>query len=77
MEMNKEKYEELMRRFSQELYEVGITDDDISRVKDTGDRTPNISGITVNSTTDKFSYRHGGYLIEATREVSLTVKKCS
>ena len=76
MQMNKEKYEELLRKFSQELYDVGVTEELISLIKDSADRTPNTAGITRSDETDKFLYRHNGYTIEATREVTLSVRKC-
>jgi hypothetical protein len=76
MEMSKEKYEELMRRFSQELHEVGITDNLIMLVKDQSNRIPNSASITHSDETDRFSYRHNGYMIEAKRTITLTLKKC-
>ena len=76
MEMSKEKYEELMRRFSQELHEVGVTEDLTSLIKDQANRNPNQVSISYSNETDKFSYRHDGYMIEATRKVTLTVRKC-
>ena len=76
MEMSKEKYEELIRRFSQELHEVGVSENLIALTKDKANRVPNQSSIINTDETDKFSYRHNGYLIEAVREVTLTVKKC-
>ncbi len=76
MKMNKEKYESLIRRFSEELYEVGVTDLLTQLIRDTADRVPNQVAITNRETTDRFVYQHDGYKIEATREVVLTVKKC-
>ena len=76
MKMNKEKYEELLRRFSQELHEVGVTDDLLALVKAKIDRAPNIVGSSDEETTNRFTYRHAGYLIEAERTVKLVVKKC-
>jgi len=76
MEMSKEKYEELIRRFSQELHEVGVSENLIALTKDTANRVPNQSSIVHTDETDKFSYRHDGYMLEAVREVTLTVKKC-
>tara|TARA_B100000700_G_C14818956_1_gene748887 strand:+ start:738 stop:968 length:231 start_codon:yes stop_codon:yes gene_type:complete len=76
MEMSKEKYDELMRRFSQELYDVGVTSDLTGLVKDQSSRIPNSVSITQSVETDRFSYRHDGYMIEAKRAVTLTLKKC-
>jgi len=43
MKMNKEKYEELMRLFSQELYEVGVTEEMKGLAQDSLSRTPNLA----------------------------------
>jgi hypothetical protein len=75
MEMHKEKYEELLRRFSQELHEVGVSENLNGLVKDQADRTPNTVAASAEETTDRFTYRHGGYMIEAVRTVKLIVKK--
>jgi len=75
MKMHKEKYEDLMLRFAKELHEVGITENMIKIVKDQLDRAPNAASVGTDETTDRFSYRHGGYLIEATRCVEIVVKK--
>jgi hypothetical protein len=74
MEMHKEKYEELLRRFSQELHEVGVSENLQGLIKDQGDRTPNVIATSAEETTDRFTYRHGGYMIEAVRTVKLIVK---
>ena len=74
MEMHKEKYEELLRRFSQELYEVGVSDNLKGLIKDQGDRAPNVIVTSAEETTDRFTYRHEGYMIEAVRTVKLVVK---
>ena len=74
MEMHKEKYEELLRRFSQELHEVGVNDNIKGLIKDQGDRTPNVIVTKAEEITDRFTYRHDGYMIEATRTVKLIVK---
>ncbi len=74
MEMHKEKYEELLRRFSQELHEVGVSENLQGLIKDQGDRTPNVIAASAEETTDRFTYRHGGYMIEAVRTVKLIVK---
>ncbi len=75
MEMHKEKYEELLRRFSQELHEVGVGENLKGLVNDQIDRTPNIVTAGAEESTDRFTYRHDGYMIEAVRTVKLTVKK--
>ena len=74
MEMHKEKYEELLRRFSQELHEVGVSENLKGLIKDQGDRTPNVITTSAEETTDRFTYRHEGYMIEAVRTVKLVVK---
>ena len=74
MEMHKEKYEELLRRFAQELHEVGVSENLQGLIKDQGDRTPNVIAASAEETTDRFTYRHGGYMIEAVRTVKLVGK---
>lgn len=74
--MNKEKYEELMLRFAKELHDVGVTENMKKLVEDQYTRTPNVAGCGFDETTDRFVYRHDGYMIEAVRTVKLTVKKC-
>ena len=74
MKMHKEKYEELLRRFSQELHEVGVSENLKGLIKDQGDRAPNVITTSAEETTDRFTYRHEGYMIEAVRTVKLVVK---
>jgi hypothetical protein len=74
--MHKEKYEELLRRFSQELHEVGVTGGLKDLITDQCERTPNAPSAAVDEVTDRFTYRHEGYMIEAVRMVKLVVKKC-
>ena len=76
MKMNKEEYERLLKRFALELSEVGVTDQLIELVKACIDRSPNVACAGSEQTTDRFTYRHGGYMIEAERTVKLTVKRC-
>ncbi len=76
MKMNKETYENLIKRFALELSEVGVSDDLIKIVSAQYERTPNVVAANSNETTERFTYRHNGYIIEATRVVSLQVKKC-
>ena len=75
MKMNKEEYERLLKRFALELSEVGVTDNLVEMVKGSIERTPNIASVSVPETTDRFIYRHDGYMIEAERVVKLTVKR--
>ena len=75
MEMHKEKYEDLMLRFAKELHEVGVTENMKKIVADQLNRAPNVASAGADETTDRFSYRHGGYLIEAKRSVEIIVKK--
>ena len=77
MEMHKEKYEDLLRRFSQELHEVGVNENIQGLIKDQCSRTPNIIATKAEEVTDRFTYRHGGYMIEAVRTVKLVVKTCN
>ena len=76
MVMHKEEYEKLLKRFALELSEVGVTEDLTKLVQAQYDRTPNLISASQTETTDRFVYSHGGYAIEATRTVSLQVKKC-
>ena len=75
MKMHKEKYEELLRRFAQELHEVGIGESVLGLIQDQIDRAPNAVAASAEETTERFTYRHGGYMIEAERKVKLVVKK--
>ena len=77
MEMNKETYDRLLKRFALELSEVGVTDTMLKIIADRMSRAPNCASVCSDEVTDRFAYRHNGYLIEATRTVNLTVKKCS
>ena len=76
MKMNKEDYEKLLKRFALELSEVGVTDNMIEIVHAQMSRAPNQASVMSDEVTDKFVYRHGGYLIEACRTVEVRVKKC-
>ena len=76
MKMHKEEYEKLIKRFALELSEVGVSDDLIKIVSAQYERTPNVVAANSNEITERFTYRHNGYIIEATRTVSLQVKKC-
>ena len=75
MQMNKEKYEELMLRFSKELHDVGVTENMKKIVEAQYTNRPNLSNPCTEEVTDRFSYRHDGYMIEAVRTVKLVVKK--
>ncbi len=75
--MSREKYEELLLRFAKEVNDVGVTEDMRKIVKAQYDRTPNTVSVNSDETTDKFVYRHDGYMIEATRTVKLVIKKCN
>jgi len=74
--MHKEKYEELVRRFTQELHEVGVTGSLRDLITDQYERTPNTVSASVDEVTDRFTYRHDGYMIEAVRMVKLVENKC-
>ena len=73
--MHKEKYEELLRRFSQELHEIGVSENLAGLIKDQSNRVPNVASCNAEEVTDRFIYRHEGYMIEAVRIVKLVVKK--
>ena len=74
--MHKETYEKLIKRFALELSDVGVSDGLSKLVEAQYNRTPNLGAANANETTDRFVYSHDGYMIEATRTVSLQVKKC-
>ena len=74
--MNKEEYEKLLKRFALELSEVGVTEDMLKIIEAQLNRSPNAVSSGTDETTDRFIYRHGGFMIEAKRTVCLTVKKC-
>ena len=76
MKMNKEEYEKLLLRFALELHEVGVTEDMLKIISARCDRAPNAASACAEETTDSFTYRHNGYLIEAVRTVKLVVKTC-
>jgi hypothetical protein len=76
MKMNKEEYEKLLKRFALELSEVGVSDELVSLLRDGIDRQPNVVTAGQEETTDRFTYRHKGYQIEAVRTVKLNVRKC-
>ena len=65
MKMNKEEYERLLKRFALELSEVGVTDDMVKIITARFERTPNAASACSDEITDRFTYRHNGYLIEA------------
>ncbi len=77
MEMNKEKYEDLLLRFAKELHEVGVSDDLKKLVEAQYTRHPNVATCNADEVTDRFRYQFGGFLIEATRSVKITVRKAS
>jgi hypothetical protein len=74
--MNKEKYEELILRFTKELHDVGVTQDMKKIVEDQYTRTPNIAVANTDEVVRKFTYLHDGYEIQATQTVKLSVRKC-
>ncbi len=75
MEMNKETYEKLLRRFSQELYETGVTDAMVEHVQGKIERMPNVVSASGEETTANFVYKHDGYEISAKQVIHLTVRK--
>jgi hypothetical protein len=77
MKMHKEEYEKLMLKFALEMSETGVTDDMTKLVKAKIERNPNLVSVSSEEVTDRFTYRHQGYLIEAQRTVKLVVRKCN
>ena len=76
MKMHNEEYRDLMLRFAKELDEVGVTENMRKLIEDSCRSTPNRISADVEETTDRFVYRHKGYLIEAKRTISVVVKTC-
>ena len=76
MEMHKEKYEEMLLRFAKEIHDVGVTENMKKIIEAQCTRTPNLSQSNTTEETDRFTYRHDGYMIEAVRTVKLTLKRC-
>ena len=76
MEMNRENYDRLLKRFALELSEVGVTEDMLKIVEAQCERAPNVVSASAEECTDRFTYRHNGYLIEAQTTTKLVVKKC-
>jgi len=76
MKMHKEEYEKLMLKFALEMSEVGVTKDIRNLIKAKLERIPNAISASESEVTDRFVYRHGGYMIEAKRTVELIVKTC-
>ena len=74
--MNREKYKELLLRFAKEIDDVGVSRDLCEMIEAQYERHPNVAVCSADETTDRFTYRHAGYMIEAVRTVKLVVKKC-
>ena len=74
--MNKERYEDLILRFTKELHEVGVTEDMKKIVEAQYTRTPNLASAHTEEDVRKFTYRHDGYEIQAVQSVKIAVKKC-
>ena len=77
MEMNDSKYRELMLRFAKELDEIGVTENMRKRVEAQIERHPSVCSADSHEVTDRFVYRHEGYMIDAQCTVSIVVKKCT
>ena len=76
--MHREKYMELMRKFSQELHEVGVTESMKERITDQSEQHPNVISVgTGQVIVNRFVYRHDGYIIEAKNTVEFTIKTCN
>jgi len=76
MKMHKEEYEKLLLRFALELSEVGVTKEMLEVIAAQCERAPNVSSAHADEETNRFVYRHAGYMIEASCKVELKVKKC-
>ena len=74
--MNKDRYEDLILRFTKELHEVGVTDEMKKIIEAQYTRTPNVVSCSSDENVRKFTYRHNGYEIEAIQNVKVVVKKC-
>ena len=75
--MNDEAYRDLMLRFAKELDEIGVTEDMRKLIEAACQSAPNRIGASAEETTDRFVYRHKGYMIEAKRTVTIVVKTCA
>ena len=76
MKMHKEEYEKLLLRFALEIDEIGVTENMLKLIADSLKRSPHLSSTCADETTDRFVYRHKGYIIEAKRTVTIVVKTC-
>ena len=76
MEMNDSKYRDLMLRFALELDEVGVTKNMRTMIEGLCQSAPNRISASAEETTDRFVYRHDGYVIEAKRTITVLVKTC-
>jgi hypothetical protein len=72
-ESRKERYENLIDRFNDELVEVGATEDMIQRLKSHLGGSPRLARCGVKSKLNYFVYEFDGYTIEAEATVELTV----
>jgi hypothetical protein len=75
--MHNKKYQDLILRFAKELHEVGVTENMKKIAEDQYTRSPNIASVGSDENIRKFCYRYDGYMIEATQNVKLTIKKCN
>jgi len=69
-------YRALMLRFAKEIDDVGVTENMRKLIEGLCQSAPNRAYVSAEETTDRFVYRHDGYMIEAKRTVSVIVKKC-
>jgi hypothetical protein len=76
MEMNDEAYRALMLRFALELDEIGVTENMRKLIEGLCQSAPNRIAASAEETTDRFVYRHDGYMIEAKCTVTVVVKTC-
>jgi len=76
MIMHREKYEDLMLRFGKELHDIGVTENIKKIIEAQCTRSPNVVSVNQDECVASFTYQHDGYMIEATKVVQLTVKKC-
>lgn len=75
--MHKETYENLVLRFAKEIHDVGVTENLKKLIEAQYIRTPNVSSCSAAEETRKFCYRHGGYEIEASQTVKISIKTCT
>ena len=57
--MHREKYEDLLLRFTKELHDIDVSRDLMRQIEDQYTRHPNVAACSGEEVTDRFAYRHG------------------